>query len=32
MVVDYKNPIGDGKLSWWSVSSCSSNSGEALEN
>ena len=31
MVVDYINPTTNGKLSWKSVSSCSSNSREALE-
>ena len=29
---DYINPTTDGKLSWWSVSSCMSDSSEALEN
>ena len=29
---DYINPTTDGKLSWWSVSSCTSDSGESLEN
>ena len=29
---DYINPIVDGNLSWKSVSSCTSNSSEALEN
>ena len=29
---DYVNPISDGKLSWWSISSYSSDLGEALEN
>ena len=29
---DYINPTTDGKLSWQSVSSCTSDSGEALEN
>ena len=29
---DYINPTTDGNLSWRSVSSCTSNSGEALEN
>ena len=28
----YINPTGDGKLSWWSVISCTSDSGDALEN
>ena len=31
-IYDYINPTTDGKLSWKSVSSCSSDSGEALEN
>ena len=29
---DYINPMADGNLSWRSVSSCTSNSGDALEN
>ena len=29
---DYINPIADGNLSWPSVSLCTSDSGEALEN
>ena len=29
---DYINPTSDGKLSWPSVRSCTSNSGDALEN
>ena len=29
---DYINPTTDGKLSWQSVISCTSDSGEALEN
>ena len=29
---DYINPTADGNLSWRSVSSCMSDSGEALEN
>ena len=29
---DYINPIVDGKLSWRSVRSCTSDSDEALEN
>ena len=29
---DYINPIADGNLSWWSVISCTSDSGDALEN
>ena len=29
---DYINPTADGKLSWLSVSSCTSDSGDALEN
>ena len=28
----YINPTIDGKLSWWSVSSCSLDLGESLEN
>ena len=32
MMDDYINPTTYGKLSWRSVISCSSNSGEALEN
>ena len=28
---DYVNPKADGKLSWRSISSCASDSGEALE-
>ena len=31
-IYDYINPTTDGKLIWRSVSSCSSDSGEALEN
>ena len=29
---DYINTNADGKLSWWSVISCTSDSDEALEN
>ena len=29
---DYVNPTTDGKLSWQSISSCTSYSGKALEN
>ena len=29
---NYINPTADGKLSWWSVSSCTSDLGDALEN
>ena len=28
----YTNSIADGKLSWHSVSSCTSDSGDAMEN
>ena len=28
---DYVNPTADEKLSWWSIGSCTSYSGEALE-
>ena len=32
VINDYINPKTDGKLSWRSVSSCSSDLGEVLEN
>ena len=32
MQEDYINSTADGNLSWQSASSCTSNSGEALEN
>ena len=32
MKEDYINPTTDGNLSWKSASSCTSDSGEALEN
>ena len=32
MQEDYASPTGDGNLSWKCTSSCTSDSGEALEN
>ena len=29
---DYVNPTADGILSWWSITSCTSNSDTGLEN